>query len=1070
MSWTTSPLIGRSHELLLMNGALERAASGRSVLVEVAAEAGYGKSRLVEEAVSRLPTDQVLLVACYEDDHRPYSLVRRLGSALERTVRPLPVDWDAYLADSPFAAGEVLGELLEEFASARLGVVVLEDLHWADILSMEALVPLGSRFTVWARDGARCRLALVITYRPFELTERAHTIMSRLSQHAGSVVHTSPQPLGPLDVNALVIGLGFGRPSGRLLHALVDASAGNPLHIQSVMARLETSGRLRRVGNMVDFVGAALPADLSHDLVGALQARLKVLPDEDTELLGLAALLDPPVDPERLAFAAGVGHGELRERLRLSEEEGLVQVDDSVLVFRHPLLRSVLARRLAPTKREGFERRIADVALASPRDGGLVSAGRHLSKIRRAAPADLVADICRRAAEEASRLGDYGVAADLAEAALDACGRLGDPGRSPDTTRLHHLAAVCHFRNHDREAWRPHSDAARAAAVHNGDLAALCEVELLATRAEMTFGPHPVDASRLDALLLREAELGVAAAGRVRQVLAEVRFGAGEYEEGAALAHAAVDAAQLAGTHDDEAAARFAAGLNAWAALDLDAARGCFETCERLSAGMSDRWLTTWGLGRLSLVRRMEGRFEDVLTATAENSARGSALGDWTELALAAALRVSVYAAYGDLDRTTAEAKLAEDFSARGEYVWAPTILLPTLAGLHAERGDAARAAALLDRYRATGSPAPRPFRQLVAAHLFDRDALRAQFAPRRLRAPMTAMTLVGYCGFAVAATELGEAEAAAWAVEDLVGVAEAGVLVPIGWNLLVPRVLGGALRASGRPDDARDWLLRAAERGTLCGALPEVARTFLELARVEADRAGDRAEARKHVGRAVAMARHLGMAPLEAEATRLGLSLGRFDGDVALLEGLDAAEALQPLLGAVMFTDIVDSTRRSRALRDIRWVKVLAEHDRRLRACLARFEGVEFTHTGDGIGAYFASARSAVECALAVHETLREVNAADGAPLPVRIGICWGEATPRGRDLAGSTVSRCVRVMSVGGAGDTTMDEAIADAARGARRVRPIGSPGLKGFEDERHILFQLASGPEETSLPRLP
>ena len=133
--------------------------------------------------------------------------------------------------------------------------------------------------------------------------------------------------------------------------------------------------------------------------------------------------------------------------------------------------------------------------------------------------------------------------------------------------------------------------------------------------------------------------------------------------------------------------------------------------------------------------------------------------------------------------------------------------------------------------------------------------------------------------------------------------------------------------------------------------------------------------------------------------------------------------------------------------MRDATWVKVLGEHDRRLRACLTRFDGTEFTHTGDGIGAYFASSGDAIGCALAIHEALSSLEAAGGEPLPVRIGICHGETTPRGRDLAGSTVSRTVRVMSVGAGGETVVDATVAAATGPAQRCVPVGEPAAEGL-----------------------
>jgi len=70
---------------------------------------------------------------------------------------------------------------------------------------------------------------------------------------------------------------------------------------------------------------------------------------------------------------------------------------------------------------------------------------------------------------------------------------------------------------------------------------------------------------------------------------------------------------------------------------------------------------------------------------------------------------------------------------------------------------------------------------------------------------------------------------------------------------------------------------------------------------------------------------------------------------------------------GAVtfVFTDIEGSTRLVKALRD-RYPRVLAEHQRLIRAALAAHDGHEVDTQGDAFFAAFASAKQAVLCALA--------------------------------------------------------------------------------------------------------
>ena len=720
--------------------------------MEVAAEAGFGKTRLISACLDARPGVTVVGAACYEDDVRPWSLLGRLRDALVRVgpgdrpavevdVEP-DVEPDGRVADE--IADEIAG-LLAEVAAGDLTVVVLEDLHWADAMSVDVLLPLAARIGAAARAQAGCRLAVIVSYRPFELDDRTRRVLGRLSSQVPASCRVQPTPLDALEVNELVLGLGYPKPSGRLLAWLIESSAGNPLHVQTVMDRLEVSNRLQRAGGTCDAIGRRLPMDLGHDLVGAIELRLKVLPDDERDLLAVVALLDPPATVAAVATADGQSPEVTFDRLAEAQREGLVDLDDDMIGFRHPLLRTVLSRQLSPSRRGELELRIAEHLRRSGLEGDLIDAGRHLSRAGAAAPPGTVLEVSAPAARAAFARGDHPVAADLAEAAITAAAAVhaagqGGPeqgGPEQEVGRLHLLAGLARFRDHDPSAWQRHTEAAIAIAASTGDPALWCDAELLATRARMTFGPHPVDDAPLRAVLAQLGPHDDARRGRIHQELAELSFGAGRYDDGARLAAEALAAAEPAGG-DDLLMANFAVGLNAWAALRSSDARSAFEACSRLADIGGDGWLSTWGPGRLALVGWMEGRFDEVLQATSLASARAGSMGDWSELSLASALRTAVHAARGDAVAAEDEGMRGRALGSRGDYVWAPTILLPALAGLRAERGDAAGAARALAGYATPGTDPPRPFRLLVALGLGDRATLRSLFVPRRLRAPLS--------------------------------------------------------------------------------------------------------------------------------------------------------------------------------------------------------------------------------------------------------------------------------------------------------------------------------------------
>src|SRR4029077_2027293 len=83
-------------------------------------------------------------------------------------------------------------------------------------------------------------------------------------------------------------------------------------------------------------------------------------------------------------------------------------------------------------------------------------------------------------------------------------------------------------------------------------------------------------------------------------------------------------------------------------------------------------------------------------------------------------------------------------------------------------------------------------------------------------------------------------------------------------------------------------------------------------------------------------------------------------------LTGHQAEVADDRVLATVLFTDIVDSTRRAAAMGDRDWHALLDAHDAVVRAQLNRFRGREVNTSGDGFLAMFDGPQRAIRCAMA--------------------------------------------------------------------------------------------------------
>jgi class 3 adenylate cyclase len=122
-----------------------------------------------------------------------------------------------------------------------------------------------------------------------------------------------------------------------------------------------------------------------------------------------------------------------------------------------------------------------------------------------------------------------------------------------------------------------------------------------------------------------------------------------------------------------------------------------------------------------------------------------------------------------------------------------------------------------------------------------------------------------------------------------------------------------------------------------------------------------------------------------------------------------------------VMFTDIVEATARAARMGDGRWRDLLAEHDARVRAQLARFGGREIKTVGDGFLVTFEGPPSrALRCALALTAAVRDLG------VEIRVGVHTGECELIGEDVGGMAVHIASRVGALAGPGEVLVSGTV--------------------------------------------
>ena len=172
-------------------------------------------------------------------------------------------------------------------------------------------------------------------------------------------------------------------------------------------------------------------------------------------------------------------------------------------------------------------------------------------------------------------------------------------------------------------------------------------------------------------------------------------------------------------------------------------------------------------------------------------------------------------------------------------------------------------------------------------------------------------------------------------------------------------------------------------------------------------------------------------------------------DAGAAVLPG-GGADARDPGIRTVLFTDIVDSTALTQTLGDEAAMALFDVHNSVVRNALSNSGGREVKHTGDGIMASFVSAAAAVKCATQIQRDLAE-HAKDqrGQLVKIRIGAAAGEPVEQHNDLFGCTVQLAARLCSHALPEQILVSNAIAELCLGKGfSFQDVGEVALKGFD----------------------
>jgi len=383
------PLVGRQKELAELLCRVEAAVAGGGGLTVLYGEAGVGKSRLLRELAEnvRWRGVHVLWGRCYELAAPPayQPLLEALRSGLPALARSvLPSLWRAELSrllpelatgEGPppsLAKEEERRRLLEAIARGFLALaeagcqlVLLEDVHWMDLASLEALRYLLPRLGD-------------VAVRPEELAPPVARVLSAM-EGTRLPRPMSLERLTPAETEELVKrALNLERAAPRFSARLHAETEGNPFFVVETLRTLVEEGLLFRDEGGVwstpwdestqDYAELPLPVGVMQ----SIERRLARLPAALTDLLNLAATIGRWLD-FRLWLAAS---GREEEELLAAGDElcarGLFVVTDPALAsgadyaFAHDLIRRVTCERLSGPRRRLYHRRVAEALTRLP--------------------------------------------------------------------------------------------------------------------------------------------------------------------------------------------------------------------------------------------------------------------------------------------------------------------------------------------------------------------------------------------------------------------------------------------------------------------------------------------------------------------------------------------------------------------------------------------------------------------------------------------------------------------------------------------------------------------------------
>jgi class 3 adenylate cyclase/tetratricopeptide (TPR) repeat protein len=395
-----APLIGRQHELALLEQALEQSSAGQGHIAFLLGEAGLGKSRLIAElhdSAAAIHGDSLFWLTAHGipyETKRPYSLaIQAVGdiAGIRREDSPEQVrrrisqlcqimpDRDPAITETALEAlflgegassapveGEALKRALFQFTAGqiaaqvreKIGLLIFDDLHWADPASVELLTHL---FRLVEREP----VLIICAMRPYRDSE-GWTARDGAAAVDPDYIDIELAPLTEDDSDDLVSTLlSVADLPADLRRLILRKAEGNPFFVEEVVRHLLDLGVVVRDEGDLHWRSTTTiqEIDIPDNLQALLISRIDRLGKEARRTLQLASVIGRSFYERVLATISDRSEG-LPENLALLQTADLIRqvtvLPEPQFAFRHELTRDATYRTILRRDRRHYHRRVAE--------------------------------------------------------------------------------------------------------------------------------------------------------------------------------------------------------------------------------------------------------------------------------------------------------------------------------------------------------------------------------------------------------------------------------------------------------------------------------------------------------------------------------------------------------------------------------------------------------------------------------------------------------------------------------------------------------------------------------------